>query len=158
MKKTSLDERFTSFSLNPSTDTNSQKKLVKINQNIYDMVEFQFKHPGGKKIIQDIIGKDATQLFYYANHGKTHLQLLKKYMIHQFSDEKTKNAMQFKKFEMPPAISRHKLYKKELFPFNLSNMGKFFNKYDFVFTGTQSMDMEANFLWISCFANIFHYS
>ncbi|KAI4834535.1 hypothetical protein E4T44_08736, partial [Aureobasidium sp. EXF-8845] len=46
-----------------------------VDDDVYDMTKFQEEHPGGKKIIQRVAGKDASKQFWkYHNEG-----ILKKY-------------------------------------------------------------------------------
>ena len=54
----------------------SKKRAVLILFNSdYDLTDFYAKHPGGKKVIQLNIGKDATELFVNEGHLK-HKEIL----------------------------------------------------------------------------------
>ncbi|KAI7093156.1 hypothetical protein KC316_g21754, partial [Hortaea werneckii] len=46
-----------------------------VDQDVYDLTKFQDEHPGGKKILQRVAGKDASKQFWkYHNES-----ILKKY-------------------------------------------------------------------------------
>ena len=45
------------------------RSLVCIDGFIYDVTEFMADHPGGYRLIQDVIGKDATNVFYNGLHA-----------------------------------------------------------------------------------------
>lgn len=52
---------------------------------IFDLTRFQFDHPGGKNILDEWNGKDATLPYLYSNHSRYALQESKRYII--WSDE-----------------------------------------------------------------------
>ncbi|KAJ5206937.1 Cytochrome b5 [Penicillium cf. griseofulvum] len=59
-----------------------------IDEDVYDVSKFQDEHPGGKKILQRVAGKDASKQFWkYHNEG-----ILKKYKRLQIGSLDTKKA------------------------------------------------------------------
>jgi cytochrome b involved in lipid metabolism len=56
---------------------------------IYDLTNYIGKHPGGKKVIEKQLGKDATEPFVAAGHlTKTRVvQLLAKFRIGKYIPE-----------------------------------------------------------------------
>ena len=48
---------------NMKTLTKSGRVVVILFNSVYDLTDFYLEHPGGKRIIQRNIGKDATELF-----------------------------------------------------------------------------------------------
>lgn len=61
------------------TDVSSHNKpdslWIIVDDDVYDLSKFQDEHPGGKKILQRVAGKDASKQFWkYHNEG-----ILKKY-------------------------------------------------------------------------------
>ena len=61
------------------SDVSSHNKpdnlYIIVDQDVYDLTKFQDDHPGGKKILQRVAGKDASKQFWkYHNEG-----ILKKY-------------------------------------------------------------------------------
>ncbi|VBB81925.1 Putative isovaleryl-CoA dehydrogenase [Podospora comata] len=67
---------------------------ITIDGDVYDLTKFQDDHPGGKKILQRVAGKDASKQFWkYHNEG-----ILKKYQKLQIGSLDTKP-----KKEAPPA-------------------------------------------------------
>ncbi|KAI9856090.1 MAG: hypothetical protein M1824_005685 [Vezdaea acicularis] len=65
-----------SFSQNDvSAHSNPDNLWIIVDQDVYDMTKFQEEHPGGKKILQRVGGKDASKQFWkYHNEA-----ILKKY-------------------------------------------------------------------------------
>ncbi|KAL1858576.1 hypothetical protein Plec18170_002776 [Paecilomyces lecythidis] len=58
-----------------SSHNKSDSLWVVIDEDVYDLSKFQDEHPGGKKILQRVAGKDASKQFWkYHNEG-----ILKKY-------------------------------------------------------------------------------
>ena len=57
------------------------KKVIIINENIYDVTEFISIHPGGEGVVEDLIYKDATEDFTNMQHTEFAKQLLKKYLV-----------------------------------------------------------------------------
>lgn len=43
------------------------KQWTVINDKVYDMEEFMDRHPGGEENIEDLIGKDGTELYLEAH-------------------------------------------------------------------------------------------
>jgi NAD(P)H-flavin reductase len=76
---------------------NSGSQLIIIDSTVYDVRDFMSKHPGGEVVLQDFIGKDATEVFFglaeYKENGKT-----KKYAHSRLA--------QFKLHEMAVAFVR----------------------------------------------------
>lgn len=50
--------------------TKEGRVIVMLFSWVYDLTDFYLMHPGGKKIIQKSIGKDATELFVNEGHLK----------------------------------------------------------------------------------------
>ncbi|KAK4939158.1 hypothetical protein LTR66_015032, partial [Elasticomyces elasticus] len=65
-----------SFSTSDVASHNKPTDLyIIVDKDVYDLTKFQDEHPGGKKIIQRVAGKDASKQFWkYHNEG-----ILKKY-------------------------------------------------------------------------------
>jgi len=58
-----------------SSHSKSDSLWVVVDEDVYDLTKFQDEHPGGKKILQRVAGKDASKQFWkYHNEG-----ILKKY-------------------------------------------------------------------------------
>ena len=69
---------------------NSEKNLwLLINNKIYDLTKYQYKHPGSDVILQDVAGKDATQDFNDVGHSNNAIELMEKFEIGEI-DENTK--------------------------------------------------------------------
>lgn len=51
-----------------------------IENNIYDLTEFQEKHPGGKLTLEAVAGKDASEIFM-VYHPKEVYSFLKNFQI-----------------------------------------------------------------------------
>ncbi|ODQ67526.1 acyl-CoA dehydrogenase NM domain-like protein [Nadsonia fulvescens var. elongata DSM 6958] len=47
-----------------STHNSSESLWIAIDGEVFDVTEFQSTHPGGKKILQKVAGKDATKFFH----------------------------------------------------------------------------------------------
>merc|ERR1712144_135429 len=60
----------------PTSSNNKADNLwIIVDQDVYDLTKFQDEHPGGKKILQRVAGKDASKQFWkYHNES-----ILKKY-------------------------------------------------------------------------------
>ena len=65
-------------------DNNNDRQWIAINKNVYDITEWQYEHPGGKSIISQWSGKDATTAF-------------KNVMSHQKNSEEIKKQMKLMK-------------------------------------------------------------
>lgn len=54
---------------------------IVINNHVYDVTEFIYKHPGGMEVILEFAGMDATGAFEGKGHSDDAKQLLQKYHI-----------------------------------------------------------------------------
>lgn len=59
----------------------SNKKLIVIQNKVYDVTEFMEVHPGGKQILMEQCGKDVTNMFNSVGHSKEALKLLETLQI-----------------------------------------------------------------------------
>jgi cytochrome b involved in lipid metabolism len=59
----------------------SPKKVIVIDNNIYDVTEFREEHPGGEEILDEYMYKDVTNEFKNIGHSNYALKLLAKYLI-----------------------------------------------------------------------------
>jgi cytochrome b involved in lipid metabolism len=57
------------------------RKLLIIDEVVYDVTEFRDKHPGGGELLDEYIGGDATKDFKDAGHSRTALFTLKKLAV-----------------------------------------------------------------------------
>ena len=64
----------------------SSDTWVIIHNNIYDVSEYINHHPGGRRVIERYLGKDATQPFQNLGHGKTAYEMLEKIKIGSVDD------------------------------------------------------------------------
>ncbi|KAF3914917.1 hypothetical protein ABW20_dc0107982 [Dactylellina cionopaga] len=68
------DKQFTAADVAKHKDADAGMYII-IDDGVYDVTEFVDEHPGGKKILMRVAGKDATKQFWkYHNAG-----VLKKY-------------------------------------------------------------------------------
>ncbi|KAM0676186.1 hypothetical protein GVAV_000149 [Gurleya vavrai] len=51
-----------------SWNTIKKKKYIVIENKVYDVSEFKMRHPGGSQILEDWMGKDATEIFNNVRH------------------------------------------------------------------------------------------
>jgi len=65
--------------------------LVVVDNNVYDLTEFEDKHPGGPKILKAYYGKDATRAFHGGVHKHTEvaMHLLQGYQVGRLHKEGT---------------------------------------------------------------------
>jgi len=56
-----------------------------INGNVYNMTKFLLIHPGGEKVVLDLLGDDASEDFHM-NHPKENLFIIEKYKIGTISE------------------------------------------------------------------------
>jgi cytochrome b involved in lipid metabolism len=54
------------------------KKVICIENNIYDVTAFLSEHPGGSEILEQVMFTDATQVFNAMGHSSTARRELKK--------------------------------------------------------------------------------
>jgi fatty acid desaturase len=59
----------------PSSFTNSDRLYLFINGQWYDLTQWQNIHPGGREILQNLNGKDATDAFYSLHSDDAHKRL-----------------------------------------------------------------------------------
>jgi cytochrome-b5 reductase len=66
-----------------------QKKVVILFGGVYDLTKYIHKHPGGKDVINNNLGKDATEKFVSAGHlTKTRVvELLAKFRMGKYVPE-----------------------------------------------------------------------
>lgn len=62
------------------------RSIVVFESQVYDWTEFKQTHPGGPKLIDDLVGKDITEEFYDAEHSKIALRLLSQLKIGRISE------------------------------------------------------------------------
>jgi cytochrome b involved in lipid metabolism len=55
---------------------------------VYDVTKFLDKHPGGKKVMFDLAGKDGTDAFEKQKHDDWHLLRIYPYFIGYYPDGK----------------------------------------------------------------------
>ncbi|KAM0686300.1 Cytochrome b5 [Conglomerata obtusa] len=61
--------------------TIKQKKYIVIKNKVYDVASFKERHPGGSQMIEDWMGKDATQVFLNVGHTEHAHNLLKDFYV-----------------------------------------------------------------------------
>ncbi len=64
-----------------SAGTSGASLLVMIRGEVYDLAGFVDEHPGGRYILQEVAGKDATTLFERASHSAAALVLSRKFCV-----------------------------------------------------------------------------
>jgi cytochrome b involved in lipid metabolism len=57
------------------------RKLLVIDEIVYDVTEFRDKHPGGGEILDDYIGDDASKDFSDAGHSRSAYDILVKLAV-----------------------------------------------------------------------------
>ncbi|KAF1810448.1 putative acyl-CoA dehydrogenase [Eremomyces bilateralis CBS 781.70] len=63
-----MSQRFSEADV--ATHNKSDSLYIVVDQDVYDLTTFQNEHPGGKKILQRVAGKDASKQFWkYHNEG-----------------------------------------------------------------------------------------
>jgi hypothetical protein len=59
----------------------ADKRVIVINNNIYDVTSFLNEHPGGRDILEEYIYTDATIAFNDVGHSESAKVLLSKYIV-----------------------------------------------------------------------------
>jgi len=63
------------------------KKVLVINDNIYDFTDFGSKHPGGSDILENFLYRDATNIFHDIGHSSSAILQLDKLLIGAIAEE-----------------------------------------------------------------------
>ena len=79
--------------------------FIVVDEDVYDMTKFQEEHPGGKKILQRVGGKDASKQFW-KYHNESILKKYKKQL--QVGSLNTKPKEEIKEPPAPPKKVEHK--------------------------------------------------
>ncbi|KAG9551061.1 acyl-CoA dehydrogenase NM domain-like protein, partial [Aureobasidium melanogenum] len=78
-----------------------------VDEDVYDMTKFQEEHPGGKKILQRVAGKDASKQFW-KYHNEAILKKYQKQLQIGSLDSKAKAAPPTPPATPPPAAKKEK--------------------------------------------------
>jgi hypothetical protein len=98
-----------SFSTADVANHNKTSDLyIIVDQDVYDLTKFQDEHPGGKKILQRVAGKDASKQFW-KYHNESILKKYQKQLQVGSLDSKPKAAAPPTPPSTPPAEKREKI-------------------------------------------------
>lgn len=57
------------------------RKIIVVNNTVYDVTDFMDDHPGGNEVIEDYLYKDATGIFNDVGHSMRAKKLMEKYIV-----------------------------------------------------------------------------
>lgn len=63
--------------------TTEENAWFVISNHVYDVSKFLDEHPGGKEVLLDVVGRDATNSFEDVGHSSDAREMLKQYEIGQ---------------------------------------------------------------------------
>lgn len=87
---------------------NTEEDLwVVINNKVYELSKYIKRHPGGKKVMKDAAGKDASEKWFLAGHSHKAQELMKEFVIGEVYPNETYEIL----------ISAHKSKLAEVFPY-----------------------------------------
>ena len=69
----------------------SEKKLIIIDCNVYDITDYINEHPGGEEILYEVIGLDCTLEFNNSGHSTEAYKLLENFIVGKINNNVLNN-------------------------------------------------------------------
>jgi cytochrome b involved in lipid metabolism len=66
---------------------------VAVFDKVYDVTEFALKHPGGKQVLLELAGTNATDEFEEQGHDDFHIEKMEEFLIGNYDDSKDPEGM-----------------------------------------------------------------